>query len=1026
MNHPEPSTDFRAVGVDIFAGGFTVGVARHFRVEAQLEEGDFGVATFRRNFPHVPVTVGHGSWPVVGSVDLMYGNPPCSPWSSVGRSMRRGRDSWRTDPNVEYARRYLEYGLRNRPKVWVLESVPPIQKSEFLLDVGQTWLDAGYAFTLVRQDAKFWGLPQQRRRCFLVAHTVAVDWQHHVDPLDKPVTAGEVLETVPTAGVVDPLNYDLDELLPDLGYGGNLRDLWSSRNAHVIEATPPGQPVPGRPVLMTHRIKPDKASCTVVGQNSYIHPFEHRPIGHLEAARLCGYPDDYEWDPSAGYLLAQIAKSVTPPAGEFLAWNVARALTADVPVEPASRRRTFWASSTRVDDYRAQDLDEPFPLDHACTLETDDAASSRPDDRAGDPPVVHDAPHLAAPGDRRLGDEPAAPADAPAGDGAPYVQLSLWGPGLLPDVGGSPTVGPGGPRRALITGCTPLQVNSPARKSDYLSMPHAMRAALESAGWHVDWGRPELGWQALDGGDPYDLTLIGWTDLESLSANRAYDAAYLYERLLAEGRPVAFYHDDWQVHTCLNTFVRYAGGHRKVAAPSHNDRERARLQSPEQHHALVRMLERLLVPESWPAFLVPTLDAVDPTRLVANPRWPLERVTPWAQVAFYPTFEERRVPGPRPESWSFTTLFYGHAAWVETLGLTWPVQTVGGPGQANVPEAESVEVIAATLGTISPPHNRVVNDGWARSRHWFAAHLGTVVAGDPRELGDWASAFALTPREVELLTPGQRERLVLDQRDQYLALVPPRDELVARLVALAGEASAVAAARQMALQPRPAPVRVLTPTPVPEAPPAAAPKARGGPRVATEYKALPITDDDAVLDIGAHRGEFLRYVRSVAPTAAVFSFEPDPDNFAALREAAVGLRARALVKCAVTANGQSTADLWRCNGSDTSMHSLLAKRGRTAVQVLTVPLERVYADTRPTVVKLAVEGYETALVEAAPFPDTVRAVAIKFHPSTAESRDRARTTVAAVEAQGFRAVAPPQLERGSWPVVGVWTRGEDA
>ena len=81
----------------IFAGNFTVGVSKHFRVVAHLEGDNYANKTFALNFPRVPVHWPKESWPDL-SPDLIYANPPCAPWSIVGRSLIVGNDGWRTDP----------------------------------------------------------------------------------------------------------------------------------------------------------------------------------------------------------------------------------------------------------------------------------------------------------------------------------------------------------------------------------------------------------------------------------------------------------------------------------------------------------------------------------------------------------------------------------------------------------------------------------------------------------------------------------------------------------------------------------------------------------------------------------------------------------------------------------------------------------------------------------------------------------------------------------------------------------------
>lgn len=48
------------------------------------------------------------------------------------------------------------------------------------------------------------------------------------------------------------------------------------------------------------------------------------------------------------------------------------------------------------------------------------------------------------------------------------------------------------------------------------------------------------------------------------------------------------------------------------------------------------------------------------------------------------------------------------------------------------------------------------------------------------------------------------------------------------------------------------------------------------------FDQLLATDAPVVLDVGAHRGESIRYFKSIYPNSQLYSFEPDPQNFAAL------------------------------------------------------------------------------------------------------------------------------------------------
>lgn len=369
-----PQKPFDALGVYIFAGGHTIGMHDYFNIVGHCEQGDFGVATFRANFPHVPVWTEPSRWPRgerFKGVDVMYANPPCAPWSPVGRSIHRGADNWRTDPNVDCARKLIQYGLDLRPTIWSMESVPQIQRSEFLLDMAQIWLDAGYAFTLVREDAKAFGLPQQRRRCFMVAHRVEIPWSVDGLLVDELVPAGDALERA-EVGPYREIEPQFRHLVAKMPPGTGLRKMWGDEHPDLINISSRehGQ-VKGRPLLMTRRVDPTRVSGVVIGMSVYIHPYEDRYLSHTELAALTGYPADYVWVNGArgrgDDRIAQVAKAVTPPAARFLGKNLETGLRAGVEAEVKSQRVTFWASSTRIEANNWMNVIEDWDVSHDCT-----------------------------------------------------------------------------------------------------------------------------------------------------------------------------------------------------------------------------------------------------------------------------------------------------------------------------------------------------------------------------------------------------------------------------------------------------------------------------------------------------------------------------------------------------------------------------------------------------------------------------------------------------------------------------------
>jgi site-specific DNA-cytosine methylase len=316
----------------------------------------------RANFPHIPVYTDSNEWPQALDVDVIYGNPPCSPWSSLGKSLTGGKDNWQTDPNTGFTRQHFSMLAKHDPKIWVTESVPQAATHgrAMLQDMAEQARVAGYAATLCFIDVKFLGMAQQRRRVFFVLHRIEVDF---VPPDKQPRPLGDLLSEFEPYGGRSPgyvFESKLQSLFPQIPEGGTLRQVWERE----------GKPGRWRPRFVDHRLYWDRPSGTVFGYvpPAFIHPKLDRYLGVNELSMLCGFPDDFQWradwklpkkhlemtddqlaeavaQREAHNTILQIAKTVTPPAADWLAENLANSVAANRPIE-----KPYF----RVIDYRAK------------------------------------------------------------------------------------------------------------------------------------------------------------------------------------------------------------------------------------------------------------------------------------------------------------------------------------------------------------------------------------------------------------------------------------------------------------------------------------------------------------------------------------------------------------------------------------------------------------------------------------------------------------------------------------------------
>jgi site-specific DNA-cytosine methylase len=294
------------------------------------------VATFRRNRPHLPghVLGGKGAtgWPLdkYRGVDLLYANPPCAIVSVCGRCLREGKDSWRTDPRTQRIRDITRLTLDIRPKVMAMESVVQLygRARELVNEQVNQLRGAGYGITHLLVNTAWHGVPQVRKRYFLLAHQVGLGFERlNYAP---PDTLDDVLRRVGDPGWLPPVIPDHARLWKKAPPGRSIREQWEKENPdpEKWERGPLG--VKNRPRFMEYRGHPELPLGVFYGDFIW-HPTEPRRLGLEEAKALCGFPEEWEFDrPAAAF--SELARGVMPDMAGWLARQVATSLQRDHPL----------------------------------------------------------------------------------------------------------------------------------------------------------------------------------------------------------------------------------------------------------------------------------------------------------------------------------------------------------------------------------------------------------------------------------------------------------------------------------------------------------------------------------------------------------------------------------------------------------------------------------------------------------------------------------------------------------------------
>lgn len=339
--------------IDLFAGcgGLTSGFMATGRFEsvAAVEWEPDAAATYAQNFgEHVHVgDIADWVQQDLPEADVVVGGPPCQGFSQLGK-----QDP--DDPRNLMWHHYVEALDKVRPLYFVMENVPQFLKSEqyenFVAETREGGRLEGYRLEPYLVNAADYGTPQARRRAVVIGvrsetsvvlrpgtgfpKTVAQAWENLATEVTetalpqcstmvngRTVPGPFKLEDIHITRKPTELSMERYRAIPP---GGNRKNLpphlmapcWRKHNSGSGDVM--GRLYADRPsvTIRTEFFKPEKGR--------YLHPTAHRPITHAEAARLQGFPDDFEWCGTKVSIAKQIGNAVPPP----LAAAIARAILA--------------------------------------------------------------------------------------------------------------------------------------------------------------------------------------------------------------------------------------------------------------------------------------------------------------------------------------------------------------------------------------------------------------------------------------------------------------------------------------------------------------------------------------------------------------------------------------------------------------------------------------------------------------------------------------------------------------------------
>lgn len=357
-------TSYRVADLFSGAGGLSLGFSKAgFEVVFAADNDKESLETYVHNFgPHAyPMDLTIGTPKAIakqireksGEIDVLIGGPPCQGFSI----QRRGSSD---DPRNHLLLRHVQVGLALNVKALLIENVPTILGSRGATQLNEALsllAEASYTVTSAVLQAADYGVPQLRRRAFVVAFRRDFSGGFRFpEGVLSPGTYATVRQGL--HGLPEPPA----DHSPHPSIHNHQRRKISEINLRRLSFVPEGGgrlDIPEELRLPCHRKDNghrhldvfgrmiwDKPAPTITAmfdnftRGRFAHPSETRNITNREGARLQSFPDDFEFIGNQKSVARQIGNAVPP----MLAAATAHAISSHLSSKALGRQKTHEGS----------------------------------------------------------------------------------------------------------------------------------------------------------------------------------------------------------------------------------------------------------------------------------------------------------------------------------------------------------------------------------------------------------------------------------------------------------------------------------------------------------------------------------------------------------------------------------------------------------------------------------------------------------------------------------------------------------
>jgi len=312
-------------------GGSSLGYSMAgFRELLAIEWDDNAVATFKSNFPDVPVY--HGDIAKIsveqvlemtglqpGELDVLDGSPPCQGFSTAGKRVM-------DDPRNQLFREYVRLLRGLKPKVFVMENVSGMVKGKMKLifaDILRELKASGYKVSARLLNAMYFNVPQIRRRMIFIG-------------------VRDDLEIEPSHPKAESNKISVSQAFMNCD-NSTVNQLISGESYQVICGMKPGEDGSKSYGRLFNTNKPkwfnmvrlswNNPAPTIgkTGGMALVHPERNNVLNISEYKRIGSFPDQFKFIGSYGACKQRIGNSVPPLFMRAIARHIRNEILANLP-----------------------------------------------------------------------------------------------------------------------------------------------------------------------------------------------------------------------------------------------------------------------------------------------------------------------------------------------------------------------------------------------------------------------------------------------------------------------------------------------------------------------------------------------------------------------------------------------------------------------------------------------------------------------------------------------------------------------